>query len=176
MTVEVIQRFGTWNDVRNAARTTIGKEDQESEPSDAWKRKILRAEHSPIRYLMFDVVFHDLPYWVSVHLVRHKHGIEHFVKTQRSDRTGIPRGSLLQSSPVEHRMLINSQALIFISRKRLCRKASPETRGAWLALINAIHDIDPIISSACVPDCIYRGGCHEMEPCGYVGAIKDALC
>ena len=41
--------LGTWRDVANAARTTIGQEAGEGEPSSKWKRRMLLAEHSPIR-------------------------------------------------------------------------------------------------------------------------------
>lgn len=54
-------------------------------PSDEWKRRILDAGHSPIRTLMFTVRM-EIPYYVSVHFVRHKVGVEHYVRSQRNDR------------------------------------------------------------------------------------------
>ena len=69
---------------------TVGK-DKGVYPTAAWKKKILLAEHSPIRLMQFAWKWSDLPYWVSVHIVRHKIGIEHFVSTQRTDRTGVDR-------------------------------------------------------------------------------------
>ena len=89
--VEVIdvERLGDWQDVLSAARTTMGKEDATKEPSNLWKKRILKAEHSPIRRMFFKWKWENLPSFVSVHFVRHKHGIEHFVKSQRTDRTGI---------------------------------------------------------------------------------------
>lgn len=170
MTAQLIKTHGTWRDVANLANTTIGKDDGEKEPSSAWKRKILLAEHSPIRALVFEIELFDLKSWVSVHLVRHKIGIEHFVRSQRTDRTGIDRDSLTQDSLVNHRMLINAQALINISRKRLCKCASVETRIAWGSVIETLKDKEPEIYSACVPDCVYRGACFEMKPCGYFGS------
>lgn len=79
-----------WQDVKNAAMNTIGRNTGKY-PDSVWKKKILLAEHSPIRLMHFSWRWKDLPYWVSVHIVRHKVGIEHFVSTQRSDRTGISR-------------------------------------------------------------------------------------
>ena len=82
-----------WRDVADAARTTIRMEEGDKEPSSAWKRRILLSEHSPIRQMMFQWKWVNLKYWVSVHFVRHKIGIEHFVSTQRTDRTEIGRAS-----------------------------------------------------------------------------------
>lgn len=167
MDAELKGIIGDWIEVASAARTTIGVEEGSIDPSSEWKKRILLAEHSPIRTLSFSVLMKDIKYWVSVHLVRHKFGIEHFVKTQRSDRTGIPRGNLPQGALVDHRIHANAQAIINISRKRLCRQASAETREAWQAVLDAIKDHDPEVFSACVPDCIYRGWCYELKPCGY---------
>lgn len=65
-------------------------------------------------------------------------------------------------------MTANAQALINISRKRLCSCASPETREAWKQVKEAITKIDPVMASKMVPECIYRGFCPEfMNPCGY---------
>lgn len=66
-------------------------------------------------------------------------------------------------------MTANAQALINISRKRLCSCASPETREAWKAVIRLIKEQDPILAEKCVPECVYRGFCPEFDRCcGYV--------
>ena len=88
-----------WQDVKNATMNTIGK-DKGAYPSSDWKRRLLLSEHSPIRKLHIGWKWSDLKYWVSVHLVRHKYGIEHFVSTQRTDRTGISRDEMPQNSLV----------------------------------------------------------------------------
>ena len=157
-----------WQEVKNAAMNTVGKAEGKY-PTSEWKKKILRAEHSPIRLLEFTVRMDDLPYWVSVHLVRHKIGIEHFVSTQRTDRTGIDRTVLPQDAPVSHTIKVNAQALINISRKRLCMKASPETREAWQAVLEAIKEKEPEVYEVCVRECVYRGFCPQMQTCGYYG-------
>ena len=70
-------------------------------------------------------------------------------------------------------MSANAQALINISRKRLCNCASKETREAWLQVKEAIRSIDPIMAEKMVPDCLYRGFCPEfMNSCGYVNTDK----
>jgi thymidylate synthase ThyX len=167
MKAELIAKKGSWRQVADCANVTIHKEAGEGEPSSKWKKRMLLCEHSPIRELSFDIRWTDLRYWVSVHLVRHKIGIEHYVRSQRSDRTGVDRDTLPQDSPVEHRVCVNAQALIFISRKRLCSCASAETREAWAALLDTLRGTEPEIYSACVPDCVYRGRCYEFKSCGF---------
>ena len=166
MRVELIDYRDNWQAVKDAAMNTVGK-DSGKYPTSEWKRQILLAEHSPIRLLEFTFVIHDLPYWVSVHLVRHHIGITHFVSTQRTDRTGIDRTSLPQDALVTHRIHLNAQALINISRKRLCNQASPETRKAWQAVIDCLKEYEPELASVCVRECIYRGFCPELRSCGY---------
>ncbi|MCP4646506.1 MAG: thymidylate synthase ThyX, partial [bacterium] len=141
-------------------------------PTAAWKKKILLAEHSPIRQLIIKWKWGNLKYWVSVHFVRHKIGIEHFVGTQRTDRTGVDREEKPQSSAVSHECIANAQAIINISRKRLCNCASKDSRDAWKAVLRALKKQDPIIESVCVPECVYRGFCPEMHSCGYADTKK----
>jgi hypothetical protein len=163
---------GSWKDVFNSARTTIGLEETNKNISDEWKKRILLAEHSPIRQLIYKWKWYNLPYWVSVHFVRHWLGILHFVKSQRDDRrknedSDISRNNFLQSSPVNHECEANIQSLINISRKRLCFQASKETRNAWIMVVEEIKKIDSVSASVLVPECIYRGFCPEMKTCGY---------
>ena len=167
--IKFLKVKGTWREVADAARTTIRREEGEGEPSSRWKKRILLAEHSPIRKLCFNWKWIDLPYWVSVHFVRHKFGIEHFVSTQRTDRTGEDRNSKSQDAAVVHECFANAQAVMFISRRRLCGQASPETRAAWKAVVDEIAKKEPEVASCCVPECVYRGFCPEFKPCGYCG-------
>ena len=115
-----------WMRAKRLAFVTVGKEAVKP-PTEEWKKKILIAEHSPIRTLMFTIAM-EIPYWVSVHYVRHKYGVEHYVKSQRTDRTGEDRTSKRQDETVTHIMDVNAQELIFMARRRLCGMASPETR------------------------------------------------
>lgn len=65
-------------------------------------------------------------------------------------------------------MTANAQAIINISRKRLCHCASTETQVAWMQVIDEIRKVDPVLADKCVPECLYRGFCPEfMNPCGY---------
>lgn len=170
-----MEQVTLWNRVLNAARRTIGKAPLTKEPSDSWKAKMLLAEHSPIRLLEFDWSWFDIRQWVTAHLVRHHEGCEKFVHTQRGDRRAIlkeynvdSRDELPQGALNSMDMTANAQALINISRKRLCSCASVETRIAWQQVKEAIKEIDPVMASKMVPECIYRGFCPEfMNPCGY---------
>ena len=162
---EIIIR-GTWADVYNLALKTVNK-DKYVTPSDEWKKRILLAEHSPIRARTYQWTWYNIPYWVSNHFVRHKYGIEHFVTTQRSDRTGVQRDELPQDTPVNHTCVADAQALINISRKRFCRKAAPETRRAWGKVWGEINVVDPIMAEAMVEECVYRGFCPEMKSCEF---------
>ena len=167
MKIAAIEIKSTWREVADAARTTVNMEKGTKEPSSPWKKKILLSEHSPIRQLIIKWKWVDLKYWVSVHFVRHKIGIEHFVGTQRTDRTGEDREIKNQSAPVTHECIANAQAIINISRKRLCNCASPESRQAWTAVLESLREKEPELFSVCVPECVYRGFCPEIKGCGY---------
>lgn len=169
----------TWKRALNAARRTVGKKPLDKEPSKSWEAKMLLAEHSPIRLVEYDVTFEDIKQWVTTHLVRHFIGFIPFVHSQREDRRKleVPRDELPQGALNDMDFSVNAQAMINISRKRLCNKASPETRDAWEKVVKAIGEIDPIMAEKCVPNCVYRGFCPEMESCGFVNSpkFKEAL-
>lgn len=169
-TLKFLKTIGSWRDVADAARTTIRKEEGEGEPSAKWKKRLLLAEHSPLRKLMVSWKWSNLPYWVSVHFVRHKYGIEHFVSTQRTDRTGEERTEKTQDAPVEHECFANAAEVMFISRRRLCAQASAETRAAWKLVVDELAKKEPELGECCVPECVYRGFCPEFKSCGYAGS------
>lgn len=127
--------------------------------------KIYRCEHSPMRTQMFWIEMLAIPTSVSVHLVRHKIGVEHFVQTMREDRgaqTVADRNTL-----VNHAMLINAQEVINIARKRLCMAAHPKTRLTVEHIKDSLAPVDPDLARYMVPECVYRGDvCHELKPCG----------
>lgn len=166
-----IKCISGWTVVNHLCKYTIGITDCEKEPSDNLKKMLCDCEHSPLRGLIFLVEMVGIPSWVSVHFVRHKIGVEHFVQSQRPDRTGSGRNrdEMKQGELVNHCMLINAESIINISRKRLCYCASTETRQIWEAVINELKTVPEgkILSKFCAPDCVYRGGtCHELRPCG----------
>lgn len=162
----ILKTKGDWTEVLNDCRFTANKGDLPKEPSSGFKRRILLSEHSPIRDLIFKWEWDSIPTWVSTHWVRHKW--EKYVRTQREDRTNVDRHSRPQDAPVDMRGEANTQNLIDSWRKRLCYMASPETRECANSFKKTIHDeVDPYIADVLVPNCIYRSGCPEENPCGF---------
>lgn len=130
------------------------------------KVALYRAEHSPIRCKIFWIEMHDIPSFVSTHLVRHKIGVEHFVQTGRDDRNKENTDERTRVFPVRHGMFINAQALIFMSRKRLCNKAHPNTQQVMEEIRKKMHEVDPFLAMNMVSECVYRGFCPELKSCG----------
>ena len=139
MKIEITRVTG-WQRVVDSARFTQGKKSLGREPSDEFKKQMILSEHSPLRELEFDIKMYGIPYWVSNHFVRHVHA-QPFVSTSRPD-------------------------IINISKLRLCNKASNETREVWYFVIDELACIEPLLASACVPQCVYRGFCPEPKSCG----------
>lgn len=164
MLTEILKIKGNWQEVVDDCRATVGKETLGKEPSDHFKRRILIAEHSPIRDIIVKWRWKDMPHWVTVHWVRHKW--ECFVRTQRSDRTGVPRDKLPQDEPQTFTGEANAQHLIDTMRKRLCYQASPQTREYAEDFKRSLAWVEPEIADTLVPNCVYRGGCPEMHACG----------
>lgn len=153
-----------WMLCKQCALVTVGK-NAITEPSIEWKHDILEARHSPIRVLNF-VFKLEIPYWVSVHLVRHIHA-QPFVKSQRNDRQAeYDRNSAPQNSLVTMMWHMNAEELMTIANKRLCKQASEETRQAVKLMCDEVIKVCPEFKDLLVPICQYHGGiCHEMKPC-----------
>ena len=164
-----------WMKIKSACMTTISKE-AGKEPTQEWKRKLLLCEHSPIRRGTISWKFDEIPYCISTHFVRHHEGVEKWVGTERADRTEIKdRSQRSQMDMVPMEMEANIQAIINISRKRLCTSADPLTIKYWKAVLEAIKEYDEDIYWACVPECVRCGGCPEYNSCGYYdNLMKDA--
>lgn len=162
----VAEHVTTWDLAYEMALATEGKVPKKS-PDDEWVRKLLLAEHSPLRAKLYKIRIAGCPTYVWTHFVRHKIGVEWFIQSQRDDRSNnpLPRAEMPQGSPNNGVMLVNAQALINISRKRLCNKASAETREVWLSVYRAVKEIDPVMAGAMKAECTYRGFCPEMRPC-----------
>ena len=165
MLTDILKIKGSWSDVVDDCRSTVGKPPLGHEPSENFKRSILIAEHSPIRDISVRWKWTEIPSWVATHWVRHMW--YKIVKSQRSDRTGVPREKLPQDAPVDFTGDANAQNLIDTMRKRLCRQASPETREYAEDFKAALHEIEPEISDVLCPQCVYRGLCSEPTSCGW---------
>ena len=175
-TVRITDYNINWKKIKQACMTTISKEAGPKEPSSEWKRKLLLAEHSPIRRGTISWKWDQIPYAISTHFVRHHEGVEKWVGTSRADRTDIKdRSQRTQMDYVPMEMEANIQALINISRKRLCSCADPTTRAYWKAVLEAIKEYDEDIYWACVPECIRCGGCPEYQTCGYYDIFSKNL-
>jgi hypothetical protein len=71
-------------------------------------------------------------------------------------------------APQSMGLLLNAEEIINISKLRLCRKASKETREVWQAVKEQVEKVDPDLAFMMVPQCIYRGGiCPEMKGCRF---------
>jgi hypothetical protein len=161
---ELLKIKGDWEEVVNDCRSTVGKEALGHTPSPTFKKKILLAEHSPIRDISFKWKWENIKSWITVHWVRHKW--ECFVRSQRTDRTGVDRDKMPQDALVDFTGEANVQHLIDTMRKRLCYQAAPETRAYAEDLKKVITEREPEIGNVLVPNCIYRGGCPEIHSCG----------
>lgn len=151
---------------------TVGKRSMKL-PDQEWKHKLLLSEHSPIRTLNFCIRM-IIPYYVSVHYVRHFTGVTHFVQSQRNDRQdNYDRTKAPQDSPVNHIMYVNAQELMFMARRRLCTQADPYTRKVMQEIRRQVENACPEFKGTLEPMCYYRGGrCTEFNCCGYNKTYK----
>ena len=154
-----------WMEVKRRALVTVGKKPV-SKPGPLWMDAILRARHSPIRYLRFSFLLEDIPSYVSVHLVRHIHA-QPYVKSQRNDRQQeYDRTKAPQDAPVNMIWDMNAEELMVIANKRLCNLADPVTQKAVRMMCAEVNTVCPEFRPHLVPMCKYLGGCNEMTPCG----------
>lgn len=159
---KLLEVKGSWSEVLDACRSTVSKKFLNKEPSEEFKRAILISEHSPIRTKLFKWIWYDLPYWVSTHFARHHIGFEKWISTQRNDRQdNYDREQAPQDAPVTFIGEGNTQALINMSKVRLCFTASKKTRDKMVQLKEEIKKVDKTTAWGMVPSCIYRGGCPE---------------
>lgn len=54
-----------WQWMKTCALNTVGKVSAKT-PTSEWTKKLLKAEHSPMREIWFGIKM-TIPYWVSVH-------------------------------------------------------------------------------------------------------------
>lgn len=160
-----------WNNALSAARFTVGKDTEpDKQPSLDWKMSMCMSEHSPLREVVYRIECYDIPRRAMQHLVRHHQGIEKYIATSRPDRN--PNAN---KDVVNAMFTLNAQAVIQISRLRLCNTAWHETIFVWKKILAAINDIDPVVVSWCVPRCVHMGLCPESKCCGYIylASYKD---
>ena len=154
-----------WQWAKTCTLNTVGKSSTKL-PTSEWKEKLIASEHSPLREIWFGFKM-VIPYWVSVHFVRHHIGVNHYVQTQMSDsQDQYDRNKAPQDTLVSHIMSVNLQELVFMSHKRLCKQASPETREVMQELCKLAIEAVTELEGYLVPLCKYRNGkCTEFFPC-----------
>ena len=162
-----------WYEVKRRALVTVGKIPANEQVTTEWKIKALKSNHSMIRRLEFSIDMIGIPSWVATHFCRHVHA-QPYVKTQRSDRTGINRAELTQDEPVNMIYDVNGEELITIAHKRLCHTASKETREVMEEIVRQVVQLNPEFKDVLVPMCYYRNGrCTEFNCCGYNNTYKE---
>lgn len=175
MTVSLIKYpdANDWHLVEMIARTTANLPAKAMLPTESWKKRILKARHSPIRELRFVFMLKDIPYWVSVHLCRHVHA-QPYVASQRNDRqSNYDRRKAPQDTPVTMIWSMNAESLCEVANKRLCYKASAETREVVTEMCRKVCEVCPEFAEELVPMCVRNGGvCYEMKPCNEIGRGK----
>lgn len=70
-------------------------------------------------------------------------------------------------APTDLCFIANAEALINMAHKRLCKKASPETRDLVMKIRDYILGVDPQLAQFMVPACVHQGFCREPKSCGY---------
>lgn len=134
-------------------------------PDSKWKHKILKARHSPIRYLRYSFLITDIPSNTSVHLCRHIHA-QPYVSSLRNDRQDIMNGDEApRNTPVNMILDVNAEELMVIANKRLCNRASEKTREVVQMMCNEAIRVTPELKDLLVPMCEWLKECPEMMPC-----------
>ena len=156
-----------WKEVKRRALITVGLEAVNS-PDESWKKKMLECRHSPIRRLRFSFTLYNLPYYISVHFVRHHVGIEKYVRSQGNDRQKeYDRTKAPQDAPVNMILDFNGESLLEFFNKRLCGACAPETIRVTELMRSLVRDECPEFCYFLEPMCFRNGGvCHEFKSCG----------
>lgn len=64
--------------------------------------------------------------------------------------------------------IMNAEAIMNMSAKRLCHCASAETREIWELVLYEVLKCDPDLIKFCVKPCVAHGVCRETKSCGFV--------
>ena len=153
--------------------------------------------HSPIRTQIFWVEMKGIPLFVASQLVRQHVGVQFFQRSKRIDRGGEDFRAVCTDicedvmqhrktdaeiaeeidsliirfdryAPTDIAFIINAEALINMAHKRLCSKASAETRLVAHMIRNQISTVDPALARLMQPPCVAHGGiCYEPNGCGF---------
>ncbi|MCM1152484.1 MAG: FAD-dependent thymidylate synthase [Muribaculum sp.] len=74
-------------------------------------------------------------------------------------------------APTDIAFICNAEALINMAHKRLCAKASKETRDVMTQIALGVAIADPALAPHLVPQCVFRGGiCSEPKSCQWINS------
>ena len=131
-------------------------------------KQCYKAMHSNARTQLFWIEMHDIPLSVASHLVRHVHA-QPYQRSKRPDRD--PNAvDLGRNTPTDLGLLLNAEEIVNVSLKRLCNKASRETRDIWIKVLARLAEVDPDLYLFCQRPCVACGLCREPKPCGYMAS------
>jgi hypothetical protein len=156
-----------WGKVKKAAMITVHKK-MKTLPDHEWKMEILKSEHSPIREMGVSVLFEGIPRHVADQLVRHHVGVNCYMGTWRPDRGNKAREDQRMTDETNLVLSMNLQAILNISRDRLCMGVESETRRVWKAFLDKLKEEEPEIAFFCVPSCVRLLACKEFQSCGMI--------
>ena len=156
-----------WSFCKTCTLNTVGKNSTKL-PKEEWMVKLMESEHSPLRELPYAFKL-IIPYYVSVHLVRHHVGVNHYVQSQRNDRQDqYDRTKAPQDAMVSHIITMNAQSFVHLAHARLCYQADVTTRKVVEEMVRLAIENNSEMKSVLVPRCQYRNGkCTEFNCCGY---------
>lgn len=156
-----------WAGCKQRALITVGKGLILPEPPpSAWREKILRARHSPIRYLNYSFLFVGIPSNTATHFARHTHAVP-YIQSLRNDRQNrIDGDNAPRNTPVNMIWDLNAEELMTVANKRLCNLAAGKTQEVVKEMCRLAAEVTPELKNLLVPACEYNGVCHEMRPCG----------
>lgn len=156
----LVEKTTDVNALRRAASITTGR------PCRMTLAAAYRARHSLIRTQRFWIELRDIPLCVASHLVRHHVGVQPYQRSHRPDRNPqhIDQG---RQTPTDLALDLDAEAILNISRARLCAAASAETRAIWSEVIDKLRDVDPDLADHCVRPCVATGICRERK-CSYI--------
>ena len=128
--------------------------------------RIYASEHSPM-YTQIYTIDMNIPSFVATHLRTHKKNfIAEVVSTNRIDRNGGVKAG--RETVVHMQIMCNAKVIVDMARKRLCKKASIETRQVMEGIRIELGRQGDELARFLVPSCIYRNGlCGEFECCGF---------
>ena len=152
-----------WVEILNISRATQGLAPLES-VTGRWIERLVKSQHSPLRFRQYYIEF-DCPYWVAMHLRTHWVGVTAMdisatvIVSSRTDITKVARDP---ERIVTVFTVMNAQAVLNISKARLCTKASPETVKVWEDILAELYLLDPTVIDHCETSC---SDCTEFKPC-----------